>query len=147
MGRYFGTVGLYATSTSSKVSDAMSSMHSDPLVDLVHQFCVHQLAEGCNAHWSRYDTLMELANLTSFSALHPNWDWKSADKDKFGAYSCDIDNGTYKFPFCEAGRYTPPQVVLFTLCAHYSELLCMQCVDNPDCVDVVMNRSSSCWQP
>jgi len=89
---YFGTVGMYVTNLSS------------------------QLAEGCTAHWKRYDN--SVAELTDFNTTNSSWDWTSASP-----YSCDKDNGDYQHSWCEAGRYIPPQ-----------------CENNPDCVDVLMNR-------
>lgn len=92
---YFGTVGLYETSVS------------------------NHLAAGCNAHWTRYNSV---SGLTSFNDTNSTWDYQTASP-----YSCDSVDGDYQYSWCKAGRYISPQ-----------------CENNPQCVDVVMNRPS--WE-
>ena len=96
---------------------------------------MRQLAEGCTAHWKRYDK--SVAELTDFNTTNSSWDWTSASP-----YSCDKDNGDYKYSWCESGRYIPPQVQYKSMVWLAGLLLFwwIQCENNPDCVDVLMNR-------
>ena len=94
-----------------------------------------QLSEGCMAHWRRYEN--SVAELTNFNTTNSSWDWTSASP-----YSCDKDNGDYKYSWCESGRYIPPQVQYKSMVWLAGLLLFwwIQCENNPDCVDVLMNR-------